>query len=158
MKIWAAVAAAALLAVGAPAGASAQDLMVEGEHGCGHGQTMPRSNASRLATTWLRAAQQRMMTLHIATFGRYQLDVRYSNDGLPGERIEIVVNGTPVVGTPFVAKSTGSGGHGWNSFTWSGALGPVSLRQGVNTIEAKVLPGGDGFGWELDAVRAWKVG
>jgi hypothetical protein len=99
---------------------------------------------------------QRMLTVQVPTHGQYQLDVRYSNDGLPGERIELRVNGTSLA--TFTAISTGSFGHGWNVFAWSGALGPVSLRQGVNTIEAKVLPGGDGFGWELDAVRVWNVG
>jgi hypothetical protein len=57
MKIRTVAAAVTLLVAGTPAGASAQDMMVEGERGCGHGQTMPRSNASQLATTWLRAAR-----------------------------------------------------------------------------------------------------
>src|SRR5262249_23273429 len=70
-------------------------ITCEAENGNGAGTIMSRSLASGGRTAWLHAGESRNCDVSISLAGRYTIDVRYSNDNLPGptESIEIRVDG-----------------------------------------------------------------
>jgi hypothetical protein len=124
-------------------------IVVEAEDGAGGGHTAFRPNASgpTSATVHLATGESLSMRVRVAELAPYELRVRYSNDNFgPAEVVEVSVDGEPV--GQITTRDTGA----WESFVFSDPLGPVGLRRGSRTL-ALTVTDGDGYGWEVDAVR-----
>jgi Carbohydrate binding module (family 6) len=126
-----------------------QSIVVEAEDGSGGGHTAFRPDASgpRGATVHLATGESLSMRLRVVELAPYELRVRYSNDNFgPDEVIDVGIDGQPL--GQITAQNTGA----WETFVFSEPLGPVGLRPGSHTVTLTVT-GGDGYGWEVDAVR-----
>lgn len=127
------------------------EILLEAEAGTGAGAFRHRSNASGLATTLIRIGETRYLSFSIPSAARYGILVRYSNDHYgPTDEVEVSVDGRPA--GRFSARSTGSGGHGWNAFEWSAEMAAVDLTPGAHRVEVTLLSG-DNEGIEIDVVR-----
>jgi len=123
-------------------------LHLEMELAVGAGENMPRSEASNGSTRLLRAGESASVTADVSGSQPYFLVVRYSNDNFGDlETVSVAVDGTTIGAFP--AQDTGDGGSGWNVFTESPALGPVSLNAGSHVFSISIS-GGDGYGVEID--------
>jgi hypothetical protein len=107
-------------------------IILEAEDGSGAGQKMPRSNASGQTTVLLNSNETRTVSFTVkpgSTAANYNIRIRYSNDNFgPTETVSLSFDGNTV--GQFSSQSTGTFGQGWNSFTESSNMGPVTLSPG----------------------------
>lgn len=126
-------------------------IVLQGEDGMGDGLTRSRSNAWGGRTVWLDDGEAQTMTFSPGRGESARVAVRYSNDNFgPSETVTVLLDGLEI--GSFLAEDTGNNGNGWNIFEWS-----VDIPAGAfTTVDDHTLTvsisGGDGFGFELDAV------
>lgn len=122
---------------------------LEWESAAGAGSPTSRGNASGGMTRRLTQSGDVISTvLSVPATTRFKAVCRYSNDG-PEDLLRVKVNGQQVL--EFTTLSTGSGGHGWNQFTFSAYSQEFSLTAGQHDVELEVVST-DTYGVEPDAL------
>lgn len=130
---------------------SPTQVVLQGEDGTGDGLIRSRSNAWGERTVWLGDGDAQTMMFSPGRGESILVAVRYSNDNFgPSETVTILLDDLEV--GSFIAEDTGNGGSGWNIFAWSENIPANSFTDiGEHTLTI-AISGGDGFGFELDAV------
>ncbi len=126
-------------------------IALEGEDGTGDGAVMERGAASKQKTVWLHNGESRTLSFDLDGTARYEVVVRYSNDG-PPDTVQVSIDGT-IIGqcTSQDTRSPGGvPGSGWNVFFSCEPLGPAILSPGQH--ELVVSAETDFYGVEIDVV------
>lgn len=124
---------------------------LEGEDGTGDGTIKDRGAASNQKTVLLKAGKSRTLSFDLDGTAKYEVVVRYSNDGAP-DTVQLSIDDT-IIGqctTQDTRPPGGVPGSGWNVFFSCEPLGPVILSPGQH--ELVVSTETDFYGVEIDVV------
>jgi hypothetical protein len=141
---------AAMVTAGQCIGSGAA-FTLEGEDGTGDGKVKQRGAASNQKTVLLKAGESRTLSFDLDGTARYEVIVRYSNDG-PRDSVQVSIDDT-IIGqctTQDTRPSGGVPGSGWNVFFSCEPLGPVILSPGQH--ELVISAETDLHGVEIDVV------
>ena len=113
----------------------------------GVGRAMSRSTANQ-ARSWLTGnGSSANYNFNLETNSTYDVVARYSNDG-SGDFISLLFNNNFL--NNFWTSSTGSGGTGWNNFTYSPTYQITTGEQTNNALS--IGANTDSFGVEIDSI------